>query len=73
MPGSQASACSIPSGSSSVSVLVNCANWKARNTAHSRSGAIRRAATTTRHIGQVACGPSRGAVANGMPRWRNLR
>ena len=42
MPGSHASACSIPAGSSSVSVLVNCASWSARNTAHSRSGASRR-------------------------------
>ncbi len=73
MSGSHASACSIPAGSSSVSVLVNWASWSARNTAHSRSGASRRVATTTRHIGQVACGRSRGAVANGMPRWRNLR
>ena len=73
IPGSHARACSIPAGSSSVSVLVNCANWKARNTAHSRSGASRRVATTTRHIGQVACGRSRGVVANGIPRSRNER
>ena len=36
-------------------MLVNCANCSARNTAYSRSGASRRVATTTRHIGHVPC------------------
>ena len=61
------------SASSRNAVLVNCANCRARKTASSRSGARRRVATTTRHIGHVPWTLSRGSVANGMPRSRNER
>ena len=54
-------------------VVVNCANCSARKTAYSRSGASRRVATTTRHIGHVPWTRSRGSVANGIPRSRKLR
>ena len=73
IPGSHASAASSAAGSSSAAALVNWANWSARNTDHWRSGTSRRAATTTRHIGHVPCGCSRGAVANGIPRRRKER
>ena len=52
---------------------MNWANCSARKTAYSRSGASRRVATTTRHIGHVPWTRSRGSVANGIPRSRKLR
>jgi hypothetical protein len=73
MPGTQAIASSRSFGSSRFAVLVNCANCSARKTAYSRSGASRRVATTTRHIGHVPWTLSRGSVANGMPRSRKVR
>ena len=54
-------------------MVVNWASCSARKTAYSRSGASRRVATTTRHIGQVPWTRSRGSVANGIPRSRNVR
>ena len=73
IPGTQAIASRSSFGSSRKRVVVNCANCSARKTANSSSGASLLVATTTRHIGQVPWIRSRGSVANGMPRSRNLR
>ena len=73
MPGTHSIALRNSLASSRNAVLVNCANWSARKTAYSRSGASRRVATTTRHIGHVPWTCSRGSVANGIPRSRKLR
>ena len=72
-PGTRSSAAATPASVSRSSVVVNCANCSARNTDHSRSGAIRRVATTARHIGHVPCMWSRGSTENGMPRRRKER
>ena len=50
-----------PPSVSRSSVVVNWATCSARNTDHSRSGSVRRAATTARHIGHVPCTCSRGS------------
>jgi hypothetical protein len=70
MPSTPCSAASICSSSSNTIGVVNCANCRARKTACSRSGAVRRVATIARHARAVAAMRGRGCVANGIPKRR---